>query len=168
MRTFVLFILSSIILSAHPHCFIDVYPAINKESVTIRWVFDEMSSQMLIMDYDRDRNGKLNEKESEMVYKEAFFDLKAFEYYTYFYRKKKKLSTPLPNSFMATIEENKVNFYFTMKLPEGTTTIKFYDEDMFSAYILKESFVKQANPTSSYRLKKLDGDYFLGYILELK
>ncbi|MEA3374267.1 MAG: DUF1007 family protein [Campylobacterota bacterium] len=168
MRTFMLFFLSSIMLSAHPHCFVDVYPAIDKKSVTIRWVFDEMSSEMLIMDYDRDRNGKLSEKESEIVYKEAFFDLKAFEYYTYFYHKDKKLPTPLTDSFMATIEENRVNFYFTMKLPEGTTTIKFYDEDMFSAYILKEAFVKQANPTSSYRLKKLDGDYFFGYILELQ
>jgi len=168
MRTFVLFFLSSIMLSAHPHCFVDVYPAINKENITIRWVFDEMSSQMLIMDFDTDRNGKLNEKESGMVYKESFSGLKAFEYYTYFYRKDKKLPTPIADSFMATIEENKVNFYFTMKLPEGTTAIKFYDEEMFSAYVLKEAFVKKANPASSYRLKKLDGDFFFGYVLELQ
>ncbi|MEA3373799.1 MAG: DUF1007 family protein [Campylobacterota bacterium] len=168
MRSFILFFLSSIILSAHPHCFVDVYPAVGKERVTIRWVFDEMSSQMLIMDYDRDHNGKLNEKESEMVYKESFSGLEAFEYYTYFYNKNRKLPTPLSDSFMATIEENKVNFYFTLKLPEGTTAIKFYDEEMFSAYVLKDEFVKKANPTQSYRLKKLDGDFFFGYVLELQ
>ena len=168
MRTFILITLSSIILSAHPHCFIDVYPAVKKESITIRWVFDEMSSQMLILDFDRDRNGKLNEKESEMLYKETFIHLKEFDYYTYFYHKNKKLPTPLSDSFMATIDENRVNYYFTLKLPEGTTAIKFYDDEMFTAYVLKDAFVKTANPTKSYKLKKLDGDYFFGYILELE
>jgi len=167
MRTVILVFLSSIILSAHPHCFVDVYPTLTKEQVTIRWVFDEMSSQMLIMDFDADRNGKLSEEESAMV-KESFSGLKEFEYYTYFFRGEEKLPTPPSDSFLATIEGYKVNFYFTLKLPKGTTIIKFYDEEMFSAYILNETFVREANPTKSYRLKKLDGDYFFGYILELQ
>lgn len=168
MRISILFLLSMITLSAHPHSFVDVYPAIDEESITIRWEFDEMSSQMLIMDFDRDHDGSLSEKESGTLYKETFAGLKEFEYYTYFYHDGKKIATPESDSFMASIEEYKVNFYFTLPRPEGTTEIRFYDEEMFTAYLLKKAFIKMTDKSRSFELKKLDGDYFFGYILELR
>lgn len=107
MRVPVLYLLAAVMLWAHPHCFVDVYPAIDQESITVRWVFDEMSSHMLILDFDRDRNGKLNEEESKTLHDETFQDLKKFDYYTYFYHKDKKLPTAPAESFTAAIDENR-------------------------------------------------------------
>jgi hypothetical protein len=39
---------------------------------------------------------------------------------------------------------------------------------MFSAFVLKDTYVKKANPQKHYSIKKLDGDFYFGYILELK
>ncbi len=52
-----LFLLPVTLLMAHPHCFIDVHPAVGAKKVTITWVIDEMSSQMMLMDFDSDHDG---------------------------------------------------------------------------------------------------------------
>ena len=116
------------VLSAHPHCFIDVHPTVSRDSLTIRWVLDEMSSQMMILDYDSDANGKLSEAESKLLFEDTFKSLVKYNYYTYFYSGSKKITTPEVSSFLATIENYQLNYYFTLSLPNEVTSIEFFDD----------------------------------------
>ncbi len=161
-------ILFTTILSAHPHCFIDVYPTMDKKSITIKWIFDEMSSQMLIMDFDKNHDGKINKKESQYIYKEAFKVLKEYDYYTYFLNNKKKISTPNAYDFHASIENFRFMYSFKIKVNKKVTNIQFCDEDMFTAFVIKKDFIKIGNTNKKITLKEMDNDYFYGYELELK
>ncbi len=156
------------LLSAHPHCFIDVHPTVNKDSLTIRWVLDEMSSQMMIMDYDSDGNGKFSEAESKLLFDDTFKSLIKYDYYTHFYSGSKKVATPEVSSFLATIENYQLNYYFTLPLPNKVTSIEFFDDELFTAYILEEDFISVSDTNKKVSLKKLTGDRTFGYKLELK
>lgn len=168
MKTVSLFFIFSALLFAHPHTFIDVYPTVKKANMRVKWVFDEMTSQVMMMDFDTDHDRKLDAVESERIYINNFASLNSFDYYTYFYRNETKLPTAKAHSFRASAENERVVFTFTLPLPKEVNRVMFYDEEMFSAFVLKEAFVKQANPQSRYRLKELDGDFYFGYILELQ
>jgi len=168
MKYFTLLTLFYLSLYAHPHCFIDVYPKVNKKNIEVKWVFDEMSSQMLSMDYDSDMNGEISHNESYKLEKDAFSLLERFSYYTYFFSAGKQLKTPRHTDFKAEIKDNKLIYIFSIKRPSKATSVKFYDEDMFTSFVLRDSFVKEANPNKLYQLNKLDEDYFISYELILK
>jgi ABC-type uncharacterized transport system substrate-binding protein len=157
--------LFSTVLYAHPHCFIDVYPTINKKSIKLKWVFDEMSSQMLCMDYDKDMNGNISHNENYKLEKEAFSLLERYSYYTYFFSKQKRLKTPKYISFQASIKNNKLIYVFTIPRPSQATSIKFYDEEMYTSFILKQEHIKKANPSKKYKFYQLNEDYFVSYEL---
>lgn len=76
------------ILYAHPHTFIDLYPKVIHKNNTITslhmtWKFDEMTSQMLVMEFDQNGNGKIDKEENKYI-KENYFDpLKDYGFYTY-------------------------------------------------------------------------------------
>jgi ABC-type uncharacterized transport system substrate-binding protein len=160
-------LLLSTFLYAHPHCFIDVHPTINKNSITLKWVFDEMSSQMLIMDFDANHDTKISKKESQTIYKEAFIHLKEYKYYTYFLNKKNKMPTPDATNFSASIQDFRLAYTFTLSLDAKTTSIEFYDEDMYSAFVIENEFIKLQDTNKKLKLKEMDNDYFFGYALEL-
>jgi ABC-type uncharacterized transport system substrate-binding protein len=168
MKTVFLILFSPLLLFAHPHTFIDVHPTLKEESITLAWVFDEMTSQILMMDFDTDHDMELDAQESERIYANNFASLYSFEYYTYLYRGAMKLPTPEAHAFSASVRNGRVAFAFTLSLPKGVDRIMFYDEEMFSAFVLKEAFVKKTDPQKRCRIKKLDGDFYFGYILELQ
>jgi ABC-type uncharacterized transport system substrate-binding protein len=168
MKTVCLILISTLLLFAHPHTFIDVHPTLKEESITLRWVFDEMTSQILMMDFDTDHDMVLSAEESQRIYTNNFASLKSFGYYTYLYRGKTKLPTSEAHSFRASAQDGRVAFVFTLPLPKGVDRIMFYDEEMFSAFVLKEAFIKNTDPRKQFRLKELDGDFYFGYILELQ
>jgi len=168
MRILTLLMLSMTLLSAHPHCFIDVYPAVGDKMITVTWVLDEMSSQMLLMDYDRDKDGTFSDAESETVYEEGFVPLRGYDYYTKFYRGNSALKTGSAEDFRASVEGFRVRYRFTLSLPEGTTAVRFYDEENYSAFVVEGRFVREANPGKTYRVREFEGDMGIGYILELK
>lgn len=49
MNTLISLLLFSFTLFAHPHIFMDVYPKIKTDTVLLHWIFDGMSSDILIM-----------------------------------------------------------------------------------------------------------------------
>ena len=86
---------------AHPHVFIHgrvgiVFDAKGLAGFDFRWVFDEMFSQMIIGDYDKNRNGRFEPGESEALKAGAFSNLKNFGYFTHI----KIAGTPFPVRFV--------------------------------------------------------------------
>lgn len=168
MKTLISLLFFAFTLFAHPHVFVDVYPKIGSDSVQLRWVFDEMSSNMLIMDYDVDHDGAFSPSESEALRSDIFSHLKEYGYYTYFFKGDQQLPSGEARDFSASIQGMQVVFSFTLPRPAAAETIGFYDTENMTGYQLTEAFVKEANPGSSFALHARDFDYCYGYILELK
>lgn len=155
-------------LFAHPHVFVDVYPKIEKDTIQLRWVFDEMTSNMLIMDYDMDHDNAFSPAESEVLGSDIFASLKEHDYYTYFFKGNEQLYTGEARGFRASIQGAQLVFTFTLPRPAEAETIHFFDIDNMTAYQVTEAFVKEANHEHSFKVYEQEYDYYYGYVLELK
>ena len=176
MRTLFLLLFNSILLFAHPHSFIDVYPDVKVENgkveqVTIKWYMDEMTSSMLMMEFDANSDGKLDKVEIAYVRDNYFMSLKDYGFYTYLKNKQKNVNYDI-SKFSAVIDKKiKIAYTFTIKLKQPILKedfkIYFYDEDFFTAFTLKQEFLSKQTK-KDFIAKDYDGDYFYGYILEGK
>jgi len=164
MKSIVFFGLLSIVAWGHPHTFIDVYPTVLEKSIKIKWVFDEMSSNMLIMDFDLNHDGKINKKESDLIEKETFSYLKEFDYYTYIYSGKDKMKNINLISFKAASNGVKLEYKFELSAPKNISKIEFYDSELYSAFVLKDDNLN----TDKYKIYEIDNDYFFGYGIRRK
>ena len=160
-------------LFSHPHTFIDVYPTVKVQSdsvsvVNFKWVLDDMTSTILIMELDRDGDGKINEKENAFIEKEYFSIFKGYDFYTYAKVDGKSIELLEPENFRATIENNKICYSFDIKLNNNikNTVFEFGDSAYYVAMILKEKFVDAKG--LSVKITKVDNDIYYGYRLELK
>ena len=161
------------VLFSHPHTFIDVYPTLKvKENSTttlnFKWVLDDMTSTILIMELDENGNGKIDEKENSHIYNEYFSIFKGYDYYTFVKVDGKDLKLPEPENFRATIENNKICYSFDIKLGYNIKdiVIEFGDSAYYVAMVLKEKFVDAKG--LSVKITKVDNDIYYGYRLELK
>ncbi len=168
MKTLISLLLFTFTLFAHPHVFVDVYPKIGTDAVQLRWVFDEMSSNMLIMDYDVDHDGAISPSESEALRSDIFAPLEEYGYYTYFFKGDQQLPSAKAREFSASVQGMQVVFAFTLPRPAAAETIGFYDPENMTGYQVTEAFVKEANPGHSFAVYTHDFDYYYGYILELR
>jgi ABC-type uncharacterized transport system substrate-binding protein len=147
MKRIFLFLLAINFLYAHPHVFIEVHPTIKVKNhkinlIHFKWVIDEMTSSMLIMELDTNGNGKIDKKENSIVFNDYFSSLKKDDFYTIMMIKKRPHKFK-PINFKATIENYKVCYSFDIKENVNIKDLKFYfrDETFFVAMILKNSFI---------------------------
>ncbi len=160
-------------LFSHPHTFIDVYPTVKVQSdstsvVNFKWVLDDMTSTILIMELDKNGNGKIDESENSYIYGEYFSIFKDYDYYTYIIVDGKNVKLLEPENFRATIENSKICYSFDIKLNYNikNIVIEFGDSAYYVAMILKEKFVDAKG--LSVKVTKVDNDIYYGYRLELK
>ena len=113
-RFFLLVLLLPIICFGHPHLFANVGLEIkaldNKiNSIKISWQFDDMTSQMLLMDYDKNRDKKFDKEESLRFKTDTFDKLKEYGYYTHIKIDGKKIDIEnhIDNFFLTFIDKNK-------------------------------------------------------------
>ena len=168
IKIIVYILISTIALYAHPHTFIEVYPTLiqkNKyvQKIKIKWIMDEMTSSMLVMEFDQNGNGKIDKDENDYIKDNYFLSLEDYGFYT-----------DLPcrykvSDFQAYITDNKIEYDFSItplkKQKVKGFEMKFYDEDFFVSMQLKEKFITQKIP---HIVKDLDGDWYYGYILIYK
>jgi ABC-type uncharacterized transport system substrate-binding protein len=173
IKILIFLILSIKILFAHPHTFIEVYPTIevknNKTTkIHFKWMLDEMTSSMLIMEFDQDGDGKINKKESFFVYGSYFTSLRDYNFYTDIKVNGKTQIFPKPKNFRATIEKNKICYSFDIEENYSIKDLKFDfgDEDFFVAMILKDKFTNIKGAKA--KVSDLDNDFYFGYRLELE
>jgi ABC-type uncharacterized transport system substrate-binding protein len=168
MRIFLLLLFPVAFLFAHPHCFINVYPVVGEKKLTITWDMDEMSSQIMLMDFDRDHNGQFSKNESRALFNTSFNSLHKYDYYTRFFRGKTPLPTGRASDFRASVKGFRVQYHFSLPLQEGVTMVRFCDEENFTAFLLDEASVRKANLGKHYKIRTYEGEIGYGYILELK
>ncbi len=168
--TFLLFIVS---LYSHPHTFIDVYPTINvKEnktsSIHFKWVLDEMTSTILIVELDQDMDGIINKKENRYIQDNYFYIFENYSYYTYIKVNGEVINSLKVKNFKASIENGRVCYSFDI---DGSYNIKntifeFGDTDFYVAMVLKDEFIEVDGATAI--VTGVDNDFYYGYRLELK
>lgn len=173
IKTFLSIFLSFTYLLAHPHTFIEIYPTIEvknniMDKIHFKWQLDEMTSSMLIMEFDQNANLKIDKDENQYIYENYFIALKDYNFYTDIKVKNKIQLFPKPNNFKTTIENNRVCYSFDIdtKYNIKDTKFDFGDEDFFVAMILKKKFVTTKG--ASAKVTELDNDFYFGYRLELK
>jgi len=161
------------ILFAHPHTFIEVFPTIEVKKHKIsklhfKWVLDDMSSAMLIMEFDQNGNAKIDKKENDFIRKNYFEPLVDYNFYTDVKINNKIQNTIKPKNFRASIRNNKAVYEFDVDSKYSIKNLKFDfgDEDFFVAMILKKEFVKIKGAKA--KVSDLDNDFYFGYRLEIK
>ena len=173
MSRLILFVLFSTSLFAHPHTFIEVYPTITVQNDKItnmhmKWKIDEMTSAMLIMEFDQNSDGKIDEKENKFIFQNYFASLKNYNFYTDIKIKGKTQFFPNAKNFKASIENNRIcyNFSIDKKYNIKDTKVDFADEDFFVAMVLKEEFISIKGAKA--KVSDLDMDFYFGYRLEIQ
>lgn len=144
---FILFLLT-VSSQAHPHTFIEVKPSIQVikkqiNKLSIKWVLDEMTSMMLIMELDNNANGKFEKDENTYIYENYFASLKKYNFYMEIDSKNKNLQLS-PKNFKASIEKNQLVYSFDIeeKLDLKDLKINFYDEELFVGLILEKKYIE--------------------------
>lgn len=168
-----LFIFLPLFTFAHPHTFIDVHPSIeikdkNAIKIHFKWVIDEMTSSMLIMETDFDGNGKYDKKENENLRKNYFSSLVEFGFYTQINFNNKYQDKIIPKNFQGSVENHKLCYSFDVELSYAIKglAIDFADKDFLVAMILKKEFVKISG--AKPKISNLDNEYYFGYRLEFE
>ena len=177
IRTFIFLSLLPLLSFAHPHVFADVALKIELKNsqintVQISWHYDEMTSQMLLMDYDKNRDGKFDKKES-LFFKEQVFDtLKQYEYYTHIKIDGKKIPIDkLVKEFFLTFEKNKFIVNYIISLQEtkqkSSIDIGFWDKEFYSSFDIDPAFVT-FNKKLKFEIEEVEEDIYMGVVLKLK
>ena len=165
----ILFLLISInFVYAHPHTYINIYPTVILKDkkitqIDFKWVMDEMTSSMLIMEFDQNLNRKIDKNENNYIKNNYFLSLKKYDFYTHTKAKYKVAN------FKADIINDKIIYMFSFILDKPHTlnnfSMSFYDTDFFVSTQLKKEFITQK---INYVVEDVDGDFYYGYKITYK
>ncbi|HVZ02484.1 MAG TPA: DUF1007 family protein [Dongiaceae bacterium] len=109
--------------SAHPHVFIEdrvvfLFAEDKIIALTQSWTFDEVFSDTLLQQFDKNGDGAFSPAESKDVARGTLPNLKKFRYFNYIWVDGKDLGSIDPIDFTAAAKNKKVTFVFTVKLPK--------------------------------------------------
>ena len=76
------------------------------------WYFDEMSSTMILNDFDKDHNKQLNKKEVASLKKKMFDNLKNHNYFNYINIEDQKFKVKKVKKFDASIQDGQLVYCF--------------------------------------------------------
>jgi len=107
--------------AAHPHVFIEnkvafVFDAGKVTALRLTWVFDDVFSDSLLMQFDADGDGTFDDLESKAVGEGVLPNLKMFHYFTYVFVDGKQLDPIDPADFVASVDDKRI-VTFRMKVP---------------------------------------------------
>ena len=107
--------------AAHPHVFIEnkmafVFDAGKVTALRLTWVFDDVFSDSLLMQFDADGDGTFDALESKAVGEGVLPNLKMFHYFTYVFVDGKQLDPIDPADFVASVDDKRI-VTFQMKVP---------------------------------------------------
>ncbi|WP_157944586.1 DUF1007 family protein [Mangrovicella endophytica] len=129
--------------AAHPHVFVTAsvqFVGDGKGDLTaVRsgWVFDEMFSSSLLMDFDRNADGTLDEKELEAIGATVLHSAAAYNYFTVLKDEGKPIALAAPDKFRALIENGHLVLLTEMRpasqvaLDGVDLTLSIYDPSFY-------------------------------------
>ncbi|MEJ2469229.1 MAG: DUF1007 family protein [Campylobacterales bacterium] len=145
-------LLVPVLLYAHPHIFVDLsvnYDAPQKR-LHVDWLIDDITSGLILLDHDTNRNGHLEPEEAKML-------LSPEGYAMLFYRGGFFLHPGRPVEHLkADLQNGRVNVSFDTAVPSGA--IGIWDHEYLFSFHLKHA---------SGIVKSETADPYFGYRLEL-
>ncbi len=108
---------------AHPHVFIDnlvtiLFDAGKVTALRLRWAFDDIFSDSLLIQFDADGDGAFDKLESTAVGEGVLPNLKMFRYFTYIWVDGTQLDPIDPADFVAGAQDRIVTFEMKVPLPQ--------------------------------------------------
>ena len=124
-------------VSPHPHVFIDntvtiVFDRKGMAGIKTTWVFDEMFSELIIHDYDTDRDGAFSVDEEGKIKTEVFSNLKNYHYFTYINISGKAFNVQYVKDFSAHLDSTGVRYTFF--IPCHIAAVSSYKEIKIAMY----------------------------------
>lgn len=140
-----LFLAAAVPLRAHPHMFIDSrveleFDGNGMKGFTVEWLFDQFFTAQILLDYDRDRDGRLDKDEVSAVERGAFSNLVHYHYFTSVETGGKRHDVDQVSGFDAFIRDGRLGyrFYIPCKAPApsagretGEVRISIFDSTFF-------------------------------------
>lgn len=110
-------------LTAHPHVWIDAQAEIHFDQdrlarIVHRWVFDEMFTESILLDFDENRNRAIEEAESRAIEQDAFSNLRHYGYFTHLTIGSREIPVAAVERFRASLEEGRLVYRFEIPLRE--------------------------------------------------
>ncbi len=173
-----LILLVPLISFAHPHVYADIDLDIQTkenqvQQIDISWNYDDMTSQILLMDYDKNKDGKFSKEESFFFKNQVFDTLKPYEYYTHIKidNKKYPIDKRFKNFFL-TFEKNKFIVHYTIDLKDisqkDSIDLGFWDKEFYSAFDLSSKSIKFSGKKLKFTIEEIEDDIFMGIVLRIK
>ena len=143
-------------LWSHPHVFLYstvkvVFDEKGLAGVQVNWVFDEMFSSMIILDFDKNSNGRFEPSEIQNVKNGAFENLRQFNYFTHIKIDDKPFKVKYVKDFSAEITDGKMAYRFFVpchvRAEESLKEVKIaiYDATFYSSVFLQKNPVTYEN-----------------------
>jgi ABC-type uncharacterized transport system substrate-binding protein len=166
---------------SHPHLFIDL--SLNLDiskkdksikTIQLEWLFDEMNSEIMIMDYDQNSDGIFDKKETAF-FKHELFDylMKEYGYYTLIKSVTKtiELENLFKNIKLSIKKDSKIrNFVITIDLDFSSVKqnnfleFRFIDESYMTSFKLDKNSIFANIDLENRAFLSKDDEYY-GYKL---
>ena len=140
----------------------------------VNWVFDEMFSSMIILDFDKNGNRRFEPSEIESVKEGAFENLREFDYFMHIKIDGKPFKVKYVKDFSAEITKGKMAYRFFVpchvRAEESSKEIKLsiYDVTFYSSAFLEKNPVTYENQHAyevEYTIEKnRDEAYYYGQV----
>jgi ABC-type uncharacterized transport system substrate-binding protein len=153
--------------------FIDIYPKINIQdaratSVSLEWKFDQMTSSVLIMDYDKNKDRIFSKKETALIKKNTIRLFKEHNYYLKIRENDKYIEIERLDNFVASIDKSgRVVYSFDLicDFEIKDSMLMFYDKGSYIAFMLKKIFIEPLNKNLDFNIRKVDNGLYFGYAM---
>ncbi|MBB5021805.1 DUF1007 family protein [Desulfurispira natronophila] len=163
-------ILTTSSAQAHPHVFMDTHLKVDMnasgvQGLGVTWVFDEMTSQLYIMEFGLNRDG-LTQADVDRLARDLLGNLHRHSYFLTV--KVNEVQVPITQrarDFAPQIHDNRLwfAFYVPLDLPlsDGDTFgAEVYEEEGFIAITIQDEYIAFSNETTlPYSLDKQMRDY---------
>jgi len=176
MKLLITFLLVNVVLFAHPHIYIDIHPKINIQntqatSLSLQWKFDQITSSMLIMDYDKNKDNLFNKKEATKIKKKAMKLFKKNNYYLKIIRSDKNANIQKLDNFVVSIDKmGRIVYSFELicNFEVKDSILLFYYKNPYIAFMLKKSNVEPLNKNLNFSIKKVFNERYYGFAMTIK
>jgi ABC-type uncharacterized transport system substrate-binding protein len=129
--------------AAHPNIWIEcrivfVFQCATVIAIEETWTMDRKFSRVLLSDYDKNRDGRYDARESQAVGRGVLPNLAAYRYFTYVWLDGKDLGRLTPRKFVAFVRNGRVIFHFSVPLPNPVEPrrqklqVEVYDHEYYA------------------------------------
>lgn len=153
---FIVLVITTLTLTAHPHLFAGVdldFKMINSDSLKIcqKWVFDDMTSLIILEDYDMNENGEFDADEISNIEDNVVEGLKDYNFYTDLTLNDRIIYIDEIYDFNVVSDDIYVYYEFNIKIPvsvkeeKQVVKISVYDKEFYTKFFINTSRGIQLN-----------------------